>query len=126
AITPASGFVGVPGALIIGVAAGAGCFWGATGLKRLLRADDSLDVFGIHGIGGLLGALLTGLLADKDIGGVEGNLTTQAIGAFGTLIYSGVVSFIILAVINFSMGLRVEHEDEHLGLDLALHSEQIN
>ncbi|HEY1078191.1 MAG TPA: ammonium transporter [Fontimonas sp.] len=126
AITPASGFVGVPGALIIGVAAGAGCFWGATGLKRLLRADDSLDVFGIHGIGGLIGALLTGLFADKDIGGVEGNLATQAIGAFGTLIYSGVVSFIILSIINFIMGLRVEHEDEYLGLDLALHSEQIN
>jgi Amt family ammonium transporter len=126
AITPASGFVGVPGALIIGVAAGAGCFWGATGLKRLLRADDSLDVFGIHGIGGLIGALLTGVLADKDIGGVEGNLTVQAIGAFGTLAYSAAVSFVILAVINFIMGLRVEHEDEHLGLDLALHSEQIN
>ncbi len=126
AITPASGFVGVPGALIIGVAAGGCCFWGATGLKRLLRADDSLDVFGIHGIGGLVGALLTGVLADKDIGGVEGNLTVQAIGAFGTLLYSGVVSFVILAVINFIMGLRVEHEDEHMGLDLALHSEQIN
>ena len=125
AITPASGFVNVGGALVIGLAAGIACFWGATGLKRLLRADDSLDVFGIHGIGGLVGALLTGVLADKSIGGVSGNLGIQAIGAFGTLIYSAAVSFVILLAIRYTIGLRVSTDEERSGLDLSLHSEQI-
>src|SRR5690606_17526723 len=85
AITPASGFVDVGGALIIGLAAGICCYWGATGLKRALGADDALDVFGIHGIGGLVGALLTGLLARPDIGGASGSVAVQAIGAVATL-----------------------------------------
>ena len=125
AITPASGFVNVVGALSIGLAAGIFCFWGATGLKRLLRADDSLDVFGIHGIGGIVGALLTGVFADKAISGVDTNLGVQAIGAFATLVYSGVVSFILLVIIRATMGLRVTPEQERGGLDLTLHSEQI-
>ena len=125
AITPASGFVNVGGALVIGLVAGIACFWGATGLKRLLRADDSLDVFGIHGVGGLVGALLTGLLADKSIGGVTGNIGIQAIGAFGTLVYSAAVSFVILLAIRYTIGLRVSTDEERSGLDLSLHSEQI-
>ncbi|MFT4047319.1 MAG: ammonium transporter [Solimonas sp.] len=125
AITPASGFVNVGGALAIGVAAGVACYWGATGLKRLLGADDSLDVFGIHGIGGLIGALLTGVFADKNICGVEGSLLTQAIGAFATLLYSGVVSLLILVILKYTIGLRVTPDEELTGLDLSLHGETI-
>ena len=125
AITPASGFVDVGGALSIGLAAGILCFWGATGLKRLLGADDSLDVFGIHGIGGLVGALLTGVFADRAIGGATGHLGVQAIGAFATLAYSAAVSFVLLLLIRATMGLRVSPEHERSGLDLGLHAEQI-
>ncbi|WP_366514989.1 ammonium transporter [Solimonas terrae] len=125
AITPASGFVNVGGALAIGVSAGVACYWGATGLKRLLRADDSLDVFGIHGIGGIVGALLTGVFADKNISGSEGHLLTQAIGAFATLIYSGTVSLLILVILKYTVGLRVNAEEELTGLDLSLHGEAI-
>ena len=126
AITPASGFVDVSGAFVIGIAAGVACYWGATGLKRLLRADDSLDVFGIHGIGGLVGALLTGVLASRQIGGVDGNLSSQAIAAFATLGYSAVMSLIILVVIRFTIGLRATPEQEQVGLDLAMHGERID
>ena len=125
AITPASGFVDLSGALCIGLAAGIFCFWGATGLKRLLGADDSLDVFGIHGIGGLVGALLTGVFADRVIGGASGHLGVQALGAFATLAYSAAVSFVLLLLIRATMGLRVSPEDERSGLDLGLHAEQI-
>jgi Amt family ammonium transporter len=125
AITPASGFVDVRGALAIGIAAGVCCYWGATGLKRLLRADDSLDVFGIHGIGGMVGALLTGVFASKDISGVEGNLGIQAIGAFSTLFYSGIMSLVILMLIEVIMGLRVDEDAEQVGLDVSQHGEQI-
>ncbi len=125
AITPASGFVAVPGALAIGVVAGVSCYWGATGLKRLLGADDSLDVFGIHGVGGLVGALLTGVFADKELSGMNASLTVQAIGAFSTLAYSAVVSSAILLLLKFTIGLRVESEEEHAGLDLSLHGERI-
>jgi len=125
AITPASGFVDVSGALIIGATAGFLCYWGATGLKRLLGADDSLDVFGIHGIGGLVGALLTGVLAKKAIGGASGNLLVQAVGAFTTLFYSAGMSAVILLLIHFTIGLRVNEEQEKQGLDLSLHGEHI-
>jgi Amt family ammonium transporter len=125
AITPASGFVNVSGALAIGLVAGICCYWGATGLKHFLGADDSLDVFGIHGIGGLVGALLTGVFADKAIGGASGNFMVQAIGAFTTLFYSAGVSLVLLLIIDFTMGLRVNREDELQGLDLSQHSEQI-
>lgn len=125
AITPASGFVDVKAALIIGVVAGVCCYWGATALKRILGADDSLDVFGIHGIGGIVGALLTGVFASKQISGLDVSFTTQAIGAFSTLLYSLVVSWMILSLIDWTIGLRVEPEQEQLGLDLALHGEQV-
>jgi Amt family ammonium transporter len=125
AITPASGFVDVKSALIIGAVAGVCCYWGATGLKRILGADDSLDVFGIHGIGGIVGALLTGVFATKQLSGLDVSLATQAIGAFSTLIYSLVMSWIILTLIDWTIGLRVEPDQEQLGLDLALHGEQV-
>lgn len=125
AITPASGFVNVNGALAIGLAAGIFCYWGATALKRLLGADDALDVFGIHGIGGLVGAILTGVFADKTISGLDANLGMQTIAAFGTLIYSAIMTLIILTVVNMFVGLRVDAEEEHDGLDLTQHAERV-
>lgn len=125
AITPASGFVGVAGALAIGLAAGVICFWSATWLKSKIGYDDSLDAFGVHGIGGIVGALLTGVFAVKDIGGVDGSVILQAKGVLTTLIYSGVVSFILLKVIDKVMGLRVSEEQEREGLDVTLHGEHV-
>ncbi|HYG31649.1 MAG TPA: ammonia channel protein, partial [Methylophilaceae bacterium] len=125
AITPASGFVGVQGALAIGLAAGVFCYWGATGLKRLLGADDSLDVFGIHGVGGIVGAILTGVFVDKAISGADGNVTLQIIGAFSTLLYSGIVTWIILWLVDTFVGLRVTPEDEYDGLDISQHAERV-
>ncbi|MFA6179269.1 MAG: ammonium transporter [Candidatus Methylopumilus sp.] len=125
AITPASGFVGVPGALAIGLAAGVCCYWGATGLKRLLGADDALDVFGIHGVGGLVGAILTGVFVDKAISGAEGSVIMQTVAALGTLLYSGIVTLILLFIVDFAIGLRVDAEEEHDGLDLTQHAERV-
>lgn len=125
AITPASGFVNVGGALTIGFAAGLLCYLGATSLKRLLGADDALDVFGIHGIGGLVGAILTGVLADKTISGLDANVWMQTLAAFGTFVYSGVVTLIILVVVSIFIGLRVDAEQEHDGLDLTQHAERV-
>lgn len=125
AITPASGFVGVGGALAIGLAAGICCYWGATTLKRMLDADDSLDVFGIHGIGGLVGAILTGVFALPELSGVEVSLAAQVIGAVATLAYSCIVSLIILVLIDKTIGLRVNEDDEQEGLDLSQHGEQV-
>jgi Amt family ammonium transporter len=125
AITPASGFVNVNGALAIGVAAGGFCYIGATSLKRLLGADDALDVFGIHGIGGLVGAILTGVFADKTLSGLDANVALQAIAAFSTLAYSAVMTLIILKIVNIFVGLRVDAEEEHDGLDLTQHAERI-
>jgi ammonium transporter, Amt family len=125
AITPASGFVGVGGSLVIGVAAGVICFWSATWLKGKLGYDDSLDAFGVHGVGGIIGALLTGVFAVKDIGGADGSLILQAKGVLTTLIYSGVVSFVLLKVIDMVMGLRVTEEEEREGLDVILHGERV-
>lgn len=125
AITPASGFVEVKAALMMGFIAGVCCYWGATGLKRMLGADDSLDVFGIHGIGGIIGALLTGLFAQKHLSGVDASLSIQAISVFSTLVYSAVVSWIILTVIDWTIGLRVDAEHEVIGLDLTQHGEQV-
>jgi Amt family ammonium transporter len=125
AITPASGFVDVTGAYAIGGAAGIFCYWGATSLKRMLGADDSLDVFGIHGIGGIVGALLTGVFSVKEIAGVPASVGTQAIAAFATLGYSCVMSLIILIFVDLVIGLRVTPEQEQIGLDLSLHSEQV-
>jgi len=125
AITPAAGFVDVKGALIIGVAAGICCYWGATGLKRLLGADDALDVFGIHGVGGIVGALLTGVLVSTTISGAEGSLVSQAIGVLVTLVYTGVGSFILLKIVDLVIGLRVSPDDEQDGLDISQHAERL-
>lgn len=125
AITPASGYVGVGGALAIGLAAGICCYWGATVLKRMLNTDDSLDVFGIHGIGGIVGAILTGVFAKTAFSGVEASVTTQLLGVAATLVYSGGVSFIILFAVDKVIGLRVTEEQEQLGLDIAEHGEQV-
>jgi Amt family ammonium transporter len=125
AITPASGYVGVTGALVIGIAAGVICFSSATWLKRKFGYDDSLDVFGVHCIGGIVGALLTGVFAVKDIGGADGSIVLQAKGVLTTLIYSGVMSFILLKIIDMVMGLRVTEEEERDGLDVTLHGEHV-
>ncbi len=132
AITPAAGFVAPSGALVIGLAAGMVCFFTAVYMKEWLGYDDSLDAFGVHGIGGALGALLTGVFAVKAIGGtagvLEGNvgqLLIQAKGIAVTVIYDAVVTFILLKLIDFAIGLRVSEEQEREGLDVSLHGEQV-
>ncbi len=132
AITPASGFVDPSGALIIGLIAGVMCYWGATWLKHAGGYDDSLDAFGVHGIGGIVGALLTGVFAMKGIGGVsgliEGNpgqVMTQIIGIGYTIAWCALATAGILYLIKFTIGLRVEPEQERDGLDLSLHGETI-
>ena len=132
AITPASGTAGPMGALLIGVASGVLCFLASTKLKRALGYDDSLDVFGVHCIGGIVGAILTGLCADKMMGGVglaEGmtlgsQLFAQFKGVMFTLLYSGILSFVILKIVDVLVGLRVTDEQETEGLDIALHDER--
>ncbi|KAB0547255.1 ammonium transporter [Pseudomonas argentinensis] len=129
-ITPAAGTVGPMGAMIIGLSAGVICFFCATSLKRKLGYDDSLDVFGVHGVGGIVGALLTGIFAAPALGGfgeVENiglQLWIQFKGVAVTVIYTGIVTFVILKVIDAVMGLRVSDEDESVGLDLAQHNER--
>ena len=129
-ITPAAGTVGPMGAMIIGLSAGVICFFCATSLKRKLGYDDSLDVFGVHGVGGIVGALLTGVFAAPALGGfgeVENiglQLWIQFKGVAFTVIYTGIVTFVILKVIDGVMGLRVSDEDESVGLDLAQHNER--
>ena len=132
AITPASGFVGPMGALWIGLAAGVICFWAAVYLKNRLGYDDSLDAFGVHAIGGIIGALLTGVFAVKAIGGtagmLEGNtgqLLIQATGVGVTIVYDAIVSFVILKAIDWTLGLRVISEQERDGLDITQHGEQV-
>ncbi|MBN3755748.1 ammonium transporter [Paraburkholderia sp. Tr-20389] len=125
AITPASGFVGVGGALAIGLIAGVVCFWSATWLKHKMGYDDSLDAFGVHCIGGIVGAILTGVFAVKDIGGYDGSVLLQAKGVLTTLVYSGVISFILLKLIDMTIGLRVTEEEEREGLDVILHGEHV-
>jgi Amt family ammonium transporter len=128
AITPASGFVDPMGALVIGIAAGVICFWAATSLKGMLGYDDSLDAFGVHAIGGIVGALLTGVFAVKAIGGTAGSmgqLWIQAESVGITIAYTAVMTFIILKVLDIVMGLRVTEEQEREGLDIALHGERV-
>ena len=132
AITPASGFVGPVGALWIGVAAGVGCFFAATTVKRALGYDDSLDVFGVHCVGGIIGALLTGVFALKAIGGASGALEgnvgqiwTQIEGVAVTLAWSGIVTLVILIVVNMLIGVRVSQAVEVEGLDINLHGEVV-
>ena len=131
AITPASGTAGPMGALLIGIAAGVGCYIAATKIKRAIGYDDSLDVFGVHAVGGIIGAILTGLCAADALGGsglgdvsIGAQLFTQFKGVMFTVIYTGVLSFIILKVIDLTMGLRVTEEQESEGLDLSLHDER--
>jgi Amt family ammonium transporter len=133
AITPASGYVGPSGALAIGIAAGLVCFWGATSLKHKLGYDDSLDVFAVHGLGGITGAILTGVFAVEAIGGtagaLEGNIAqiaTQFYGIAATVVWSAVASAVILFVIDKTIGLRVDSEAEAEGLDLSQHGEMIH
>ncbi len=133
AITPASGFVGPSGALVIGLVAGVVCYWGATGLKHALKYDDSLDAFGVHGIGGIVGALLTGVFAVEAIGGtpglLEGNggqVVTQLYGIVATIVWCAIATFVILKVIDVVMGLRVTAEEEREGLDISLHGETVH
>ena len=135
AITPASGFV-LPGAsIIIGLAAGVICFWAATSLKHMLGYDDSLDAFGVHGIGGIVGALLTGVFAygplsatDASPDGTVGGMTQfllQCQGVAATIVYSGAMTFVLLMVVKAILGLRVNEEEEREGLDIVLHGEQV-
>ena len=140
AITPACGFVGVPGAMVIGGVAGVICLWGVHGLKRLLNVDDSLDVFGVHGVGGIIGALLTGVFASPDLGGtgvwdyvanavtpdysIAAQVKIQAIGVVTTIIWSGVVSVVAFFIVDKLVGMRVPVEAEREGLDLTSHGER--
>jgi ammonium transporter, Amt family len=140
AITPAAGNVGVPGAFVIGIAAGLVCFWGVTGLKRLIRADDSLDVFGIHAVGGILGALLTGIFNSPDLGGpglvtdwvtvtvgypgIWTQFLTQAKAVGFVVAWSAIVSLASFGIVRIVTGLRVSEEDEREGLDITTHGER--
>ena len=139
AITPAAGNVGLMGGLVIGFVAGFACLWGVNGLKRLLGADDSLDVFGVHGVGGIVGALLTGVFNNQALGGpglvgdwVTASVVSNSIGAqvwiqlkavLLTVVWSGVVSFIAFKVVDLVVGLRVTEEEEREGLDISAHGE---
>ena len=125
AITPASGFVGPTPGVIIGVVAGILCFIAATSLKKALGYDDSLDAFGVHGIGGIVGALLTGVFVSKEISGVDGSFLIQLKGVSVTVIYGFAASFVILTVIDKTIGLRVSEEQEREGLDISMHGESI-
>jgi Amt family ammonium transporter len=132
AITPASGFVGPIGAMVIGVACGVGCYLGATALKHAFGYDDALDCFGVHGVGGIIGAILTGVFAINQYSGhsglLEGNpgqVINQLIGVGTVIVYDAVLTLIILKVIDVAIGLRVSDEVERDGLDLALHGEII-
>ena len=125
AITPAAGFVGIEGALVIGAVAGIACYFGCTMLKAMLGYDDSLDVFGVHAVGGAVGALLTGVFAVKQIGGVTSTLEVQAIGVGATALYAGVVTLIILWVVDKLVGLQVTIAQEREGLDLSQHGETV-
>jgi Amt family ammonium transporter len=128
AITPASGFVDPMGALVIGLAAGVICFFAATSLKKALGYDDSLDVWGVHGVGGIVGAALTGLFAVEAIGGTAGSIgqvIKQLEGIVATVLWSGIVTFILLKLIDMVMGIRVTKEQEVEGLDVSLHGESL-
>lgn len=130
AITPAAGTCGPMGAIVIGLAAGVICFFAATSLKRAVGYDDSLDAFGVHAVGGIVGALLTGVFAAPALGGfgtvtdIGAQLFTQFKGVAFTIVYTGIVSFVILKVLDLVMGLRVTEEEETVGLDLSLHNER--
>lgn len=131
AITPASGSVGPMGAIVVGLASGILCFWAATSLKRAMGYDDSLDAFGVHGIGGIVGALLTGIFAAESLGGqglsadsIGGQFFVQLVGVVFTIAYCAVLSFVLLKIVDAIVGLRVSQSEETEGLDIALHDER--
>lgn len=131
AITPASGSVGPMGAIVVGLASGILCFWAATSLKRAMGYDDSLDAFGVHGIGGIVGALLTGIFAAESLGGqglsadsIGGQFFVQLVGVVFTIAYCAVLSFVLLKLVDAIIGLRVSQDEETEGLDIALHDER--
>lgn len=128
-ITPAAGFVDIKGALIMGLIGGAVCLWGTNGLKRLLKADDALDAFGLHAVGGIVGAVLTAVFASEMIMGRQidliPQLVTQIEGVVAVMIYSAIMTFIIAKVIDITIGLRVGDEEERMGLDLSQHGERV-
>jgi Amt family ammonium transporter len=138
AITPACGFVGVMGGLVIGLLAGVVCFWGVNGLKKLLGADDALDVFGVHGVGGILGSVLTGVFASPSLGGtgvydyvanavgpydMAAQVTSQLWGVGTVIVWSGIVAFICYKIVDILVGLRVPEDEEREGLDITAHGE---
>ena len=129
-ITPAAGFVGPMGSIVMGIIAGPLCFWGVSGLKRLLKVDDVCDVFGVHGVGGILGAILTGVFCAKGLGGVEPEgynmahqVWVQLESVLVTIVWSGVVSFVAYKIAALTVGLRVSEESERQGLDISSHGE---
>jgi Amt family ammonium transporter len=131
AVTPAAGLIGPMGAILLGGIAGVVCLWGVTSLKKSLGYDESLDVFGIHGIGGIIGAIGTGILVSPALGGVGvddysmgGQVMTQTLGVLVAVFWSGVVSFILFKLVDMTMGLRVPEEQEREGLDTATHGER--
>ncbi len=130
-ITPASGFVTVGGALVIGILTALGCYYSVNALKRLLKIDDSLDAFGLHGVGGIIGAILTGILVSPSITGkplalpMLNQVWVQLEGVLATIVYCAIVTYIIAKIIQATMGLRLSDEDEHIGLDLTVHGERI-
>ena len=139
AITPACGNVGLMGALVIGFVAGFACLWGVNALKKMLRADDSLDVFGVHGVGGIVGALLTGVFNNQTLGGpgivtdwvtatmgnseIVGQVWIQLKAVLLTVVWSGVVSFVAYKIVDMVVGLRVAEDEEREGLDISSHGE---
>ena len=134
AVTPAAGFVGPMGAIVIGLVAGLVCLWGVSGLKRMLRVDDAFDVFGVHGVGGIVGAILTGVFASQNLGGTGGltpesfhmgaQVWIQVKSVLFTVAWSGVVSVVAYKVADLLVGLRVSEEDERQGLDISAHGER--
>ena len=142
AITPAAGNVGIGGGLVIGLIAGFACLWGVNGLKKMLGADDSLDVFGVHGVGGIVGALLTGVFSSPSLGGpsamgdwvtatmitsadfsIASQVWIQAKAVLLTIVWSGVVSLVAFKLVDLTIGLRVTEEEEREGLDISSHGE---
>jgi Amt family ammonium transporter len=142
AITPAAGNVGIPGAFAIGLIAGPVCLWGVSGLKKLLKVDDSLDVFGVHAVGGILGALLTGVFNSPDLGGpgyvadgvtaamvkpadysIAAQVLVQAKAVGLTVVWTAVVAFVSFKIADLVVGLRVKEEEEREGLDISAHGE---
>ncbi len=128
-MTPACGTVGPLGAIVIGLVTGMLCVWGVTGLKRLLRADDTADVFGVHGVGGIVGALLTGVFSAQSLGGTKVDLDiahqlwVQAVSVGFTVLWSAAVTALVLLVVRALVGLRVSEEAERTGLDISTHGE---